>query len=502
MNLFLSIIISFISLTCFSQKQVEVIQAEFLEYDDQIADGAQRLVGFVVLEFDEVTLSCDSAYIFENNDFRAFNNIHINQGDSIHIYGDLINYSHQEETAVLKDNVIFKDKDMTLKTNYFTYNLTTDIGTYSNGGVITSTENNNNLSSENGSYSSDLETFYFKKDVVLINPEYEVNSDTLHYNNKTETAFFFGPTTILGEDSEIYCENGWYNTQTAICQFSENATITSETRVLKGDSLYYDGSKKYGEAFKNVMISDSLDKFSIQGDYGYHHQELDSSFVIGQALYIQDFGEDSLFLHADTLLSVRDSSDQNMIRAYHDVRFFKPDIQGQADSLVWLNKDSLIQLFYDPIIWNDKNQMSADSINIRMRNGHIDQLHAKKNAFIISSKGAEKYDQIKGRELIGYFMDNKLHRLDMLGNGQAVYYPIQEKNGKKTIQGVNKIDCSDIVIYMKESEIERIKFLTKPKGAMLPIIQAVDKDEKLEGFFWSIEKKPQDRESVLLDTKP
>ena len=497
MKLLISIFIILTPLLLLGQNQVEVVQGNTWEYDDAIAPGAQRLIGLVVLAFDDVTLSCDSAYVYENNNFTAFHNIHINQGDSIHLYGDQIDYTYLTESAILRDNVLFKDKDMTLKTDYLNYDLNTCIGSYSNGGDITSTENNNTLSSSSGSYDSDIEMFYFRENVILSNPEYTVKSDTLHYNNASEISYFFGPTTILGEDSEIYCENGWYNTQNEICQFSENASITSETTLLKGDSIYYDGAKKYGEAFRNVMISDSVDKFTITGEYGFHDQLNDSSFVVGKAVYIQDFEKDSLFLHADTLLAVSDSIGQNIIRAFNRVKFYKTDIQGKADSLVWLNSDSLIQMFYEPIVWNEANQMAADTISIKMKGGNVHQLLAKKNAFISSDKGAGKFDQIKGRELVGHFKNNELYKLDMLGNGQAVYYPIQEKNGLSSISSVNKIDCSDIVIFMKDSSIERIKFLTKPKGAMLPITQAVTSDEKLKDFKWHIEKRPKDQHNLF-----
>lgn len=496
------ILLCLLSSSLIAQKTVLVEQAEFLEFDDKIAEGAQRLVGYVVLSIDDVTLSCDSAYIFENKDFKAFENIHINQGDSIHLYGDDLDYVQSTNLATLQNNVLFKDNDMTLKTELMTYNLSTSIGSYFNGGIITSTANDNKLTSQSGSYDSDMDMFYFKKNVVLSNPEYTVKSDTLNYNNLSERAFFFGPTTIIGEDADIYCENGWYDTKTEICQFSENASITSESTLLKGDSLYYDGSLNYGEAFRNVLISDSLEKFTIQGNYGYHDSDKDSSFVVGKTLYIQEFETDSLFLHADTLLSIKDTADQSMIKAYHKVRFFKPDMQGKADSLVWQNTDSLIQMFNAPVVWSEESQMSADTIYIGMKDGKMHELHARKNAFIVSSKGAEKYDQIKGRELIGYFKNNDLYKLDMVGNGQAVYYPLQEKNGRQTIQGVNKIDCSDIVIYMKDSSIERIKFLTKPKGAMIPISKAVKKDEVLEGFIWIDNLRPLSKEDIFLENQP
>jgi hypothetical protein len=154
-------------------------------------------------------------------------------------------------------------------------------------------------------------------------------------------------------------------------------------------------------------------------------------------------------------------------------------------------------MFHEPIIWSEANQVAADTISVKMKDGNVHQLLAKKNAFISSDKGAGKFDQIKGKELVGHFKKNELYKIDMLGNGQAVYYPIQEKNGLSSISSVNKIDCSDIVIFVKDSHIERIKFLTKPKGAMIPINQALISDEKLKDFKWDIEKRPKDQHSLF-----
>jgi len=484
----------------FSQKEVQVLQADVMVFDQKIAPDAQRLVGFVVLELDGVTLSCDSVYLYqESNNFEAFDNVHINQGDSIHLYGDYLKYSHKKRQAILEKNVLFNDNEMTLRSNLITYDLEKSTGSYLGGGTITSTENENTLTSQIGTYDSENEMFYFKNKVKLTNPEYTVISDTLNYSNSSEIAYFFGPTTITGEDSKIYCENGWYNTQNEICQFSQNAIITTESRILKGDSIHYDGLQKIGQAFRNVSISDSLEKFIITGNYGFHHQEKDSSFVTGRALFTQEFDTDSLHLHADTLLAQKDSLKKNMIKAFHNVKFYKSDMQGKADSLIWLSTDSLLHMFTEPIVWNNQSQMTADTITISMKDEKIDQIFARKNALLITDKGANKFDQIKGRSLVGNFRENELETLTVNGNGQAIYYPAEEKDTVTIIKGVNKLDCSDIIMYLENNDIQRISFLNQPKGAFIPLKDAVPADEILEGFIWREAEKPTSVESLLIE---
>src|SRR5690606_21325348 len=156
----------------------------------------------------------------------------------------------------------------------------------------------NTLNSDIGYYHSKIETFYFRRKVVLNNPDYLVKSDTMQYNSATEVTYFFGPTTIKGDKTFIYCENGYYNTKTDQSRFGKNDKIISEKTVLTGDSMYYDGKKEYGEVFRNVTIRDTTQNYIISGNYGRHLEKSKHSLVTGRAMLMQTFEKDTLFMHA------------------------------------------------------------------------------------------------------------------------------------------------------------------------------------------------------------
>ncbi|MCK7534955.1 MAG: hypothetical protein MZV63_30155 [Marinilabiliales bacterium] len=46
------------------------------------------------------------------------------------------------------------------------------------------------------------------------------------------------------------------------------------------------------------------------------------------------------------------------------------------------------------------------------------------NAFVVSEVDTARYDQISGKNLSGYFLENKLHRIKVTGNGEAIYYVV------------------------------------------------------------------------------
>jgi lipopolysaccharide assembly outer membrane protein LptD (OstA) len=235
------------------------------------------------------TLTSDSAYFYpQDNAFDAFGNVVINQGDTLHIFSDKLNYNGNTKIAILTDNVKMVDKDATLTTNHLTYNTATRIGTYTDGGKLVNKDNT--LLSKNGYYFAFTRDSYFRYDVSLTTPDALVKTDTMRYNTGSKIAYFYGPTHIysIGKDKTpktkkndttkkdrdtLYTENGQYNTVIEQAAFGKNNLYTSGTKSLKGDSLFYDKLKGYGRAVKHVTFTDKEQKTTIKGGLGTYFKD-------------------------------------------------------------------------------------------------------------------------------------------------------------------------------------------------------------------------------------
>ncbi|HKR07252.1 MAG TPA: OstA-like protein, partial [Bacteroidia bacterium] len=424
----------------FSQKKtkVELINANTLEGDESLGKNVFRLIGNVQFKHDNVLMNCDSAYRFsDENRFDAFGNIHINQGDTVNVYGDLLKYDGNTSIAQLFNNVRMTDKKMVLTTDNLNYNTENETADYFNGGKIV--DGNNILTSTKGYYFTRDKMLFFKDSVVLNNPQYTLESDTLRYNTVTKTAFFFGPTTIdsKGKDSTlIFCEYGWYNTETERSYFSKKAFIQSKNQRLTGDSLLYDNQKGEGEAFRNVQVFDVDNKTIVNGDYAKYLGQQQQSVVTGKTMLTQIMDDDSMFLHADTLFATWDSvTNQKTYYAYHHCRIFKSDLQGKCDSLVYSSSDSTIRFYVDPVLWNNENQLTADSINLQTANSNIDRMNLYNTSFITSKVDSQRFNQVRGKNMTGFFSDNKLYRIDVTGNGQTIYYVKDKKENTERLTG-------------------------------------------------------------------
>lgn len=481
------------------KRPVEILNVDNHLFDDRISD-AERLIGNVRLRYEGALLTCDSAYKFPNGNFDAFSRVHVTKGDTLQLFGDYLSIVKGENEVVLRDNIRLIDNDMTLTTNDLVYDLNTGKARYVNGGTIVSRQNNNVLTSAIGVYTKETEFFSFRRNVVLKNPEYTIESDTLRYHNLTEIAYVEGPTVITTKESTITCKQGWFNTRSEESRFSRGAEVLSGSNILRGDSLAFDNRRNFGEVFRNVFMRDTTSSYYITGNYGWHDETALRSLVTDSALMVNIMDGDSLFLHADTLRAVPDSLNRRSVLAYRGVKFYKTDLQGKCDSLVFAEQDSTIHMFVEPILWSDENQISGKTIRLLLYDNAIHRMNIDADAFVVSEEGKDRYNQIAGRELVGLFRDSKLHRIDVDGNSQVVYYPEGSTPGSSV--GVNRADCSGLTIYVDENKITKVVMRGSPTGALHPSSKAAASDRKLDRFFWDDVNRPMNKEEIFYRPAP
>lgn len=473
-----------------SSRKINVKSANSLEFDNRTE--AQRLVGDVIFEHQGTMLYCDSAYLYPDNRMDAYSNVRI-VTDSVTATGRQLNYDGNTRIAKLSGNVVMTDPNSRLTTEYLTYDLENKTAGYTTGGKIIS--KSNELVSVFGQYRSSNRTFYFRKNVKLTNPQYIMDCDTLHYSTGNETAYFIGPTTITAKNNKIYCENGYYNTKTDKSEFGKNARFESRGQLILADTLRYDRSSGIGKARKNVSIYDTTESVTLRGDFADYNEKSGSMLISQRAEMQRPFGKDTLYLHADTLRSLLDTViDKRTIYAYHKAQFYKADFQGRCDSLTYAESDSMMRLYKDPIIWNDDNQLVADTVLIQLANDKLHTLYLIKSGFISSEVDSIHFDQIKGKTITGYFTDNELSRVLVEGNGETVYFAEDEKN---SYIGVNKAVCSRMMIHLDSSAIQSIVFYTAPEATLFPIKDLPGDEMRLKGFQWFGEVRPQNRASIF-----
>ncbi|HLN19780.1 MAG TPA: OstA-like protein [Bacteroidales bacterium] len=481
-----------------TKKRIELIYAdENVRVKDASGREVNHILGHVLFRHNDVTMKCDSAlYTPSLEQITAFSHVNIEQGDTLDLFGDYLFYDGKTEQAIVRKNVELVDKETHLYTDALDYDVRNKIARYNTGGRITNADNT--LTSVHGVYYAEEKLFHFKDDVKIVNPDYVMTADTMDYNTLTETSFFTGPTELKGDSLYLYCEKGWYDTKNEVTSIWKKALIDNRKQIVTGDSLFFNDSTGYGEAFRNVVIQDTVNKIALEGNYAWYYKQPERFLVTDKAVFIQISKNDSLFMHADTINSITvmsDTSSYRLTRAYYKCRIFSKGLQGMCDSISYSFQDSVIRFYREPILWSEENQLtSADSLAIFTKNRQAERLELYNAAFITSQVDSVRYNQIKGRTLTGYFVNNELEKVDINGNGESLYYLID----KDKIAGVNHSKCARIEAKLKDGEVVEITDFGTPEGVIDPPALKKTGELRLEGFSWLNNIRPKKKTDIFL----
>ncbi|WP_210487228.1 OstA-like protein [Rufibacter aurantiacus] len=465
------------------------VSASTLQSGRYKGEEVRRLLGNVVMRQGQTTLTSDSAYQYasDRNKLEVFGNVHITQ-PGMDATSATASYDGTRRIANMRGNVTLRDEQMTLTTPSLDYDLNAKRAYYTEVGNIVGPDYT--INSQLGTYTSEDKVLTFKKNIKYIGQNAEVVSDTMSYNTVTKVVEFFGPTTIKSPDGTLYANRGTYNTVTRESNFRGNASIKTPDYLIKGEVLTYDKTKEYYTASRNVSMTSIKDTTIITGQTALYWRARGRAKVYGSPVMRTIEKRDTMYLSADTLVSVenvKDKTKKGKLYAYHDVRIFKSDLQGLCDSLTYDQQDSTIYMSRNPRLWANKNQMTADSVILRLRNNTIDQMHMYGNSFAISIDTLDNYNQVKGRRMIARFANGKIRRIDVNGNAESLYFALQ---GDSTTMGMNRAVSSDMRMMFDEGKVQYITFLEQPDAKLIPPHELKDPDKRLKGFIWRSDEKP------------
>ena len=473
-------------------QKVILEHANTLSFDKAYLPDAQILRGDVRFRQEGMQMFCDSAYFFEtNNSLEAFGNVRMEQGDTLFVYSDFLRYNGTSKLAELRYNVKMENREVTLLTDSLNYDRLVNIGYYFEGGVLSDLENE--LTSYYGQYSPDTKKARFNDNVKLVNERYTLYSDTLHYDTNTKIADILGPSTIVSDSNTIYSSRGWYNTAEDVASLLDRSSVVSGARILTADSLFYNRNTGFGEGFVDVELQDTTRKMNLYGQYGYYNEITEYGFVTDSSWMMEFSRPDTLFMAADTLMTMPDSTFRIM-KAIQKVRMYSKQAQGVAGKALFTSRDTVLKMMNDPILWNESYQIFGDTIISYMNDSTIDWSHVKNFAFVAAYVDSMFYNQLSGKDMKGYFKDGELNKIDVSGNVQTIFYPMEKDS---VLTGQNNAEASYLTLYLKNQQMEKLIMWPSPKGTLTPIPMLKNNQLYLPDFRWYDYLRPKDRYDIF-----
>ncbi len=455
--------------------------------------------GDVIFYHDGAYMYCDSAYLYqETNSFEAFSNVMMEQGDTIFVYGDYLHYDGNTKLARLRDNIRMEDQTMTLFTDSLDYDRVSNLGYYFDGGMIVDEENE--LTSYWGQYAPDTKEALFSDSVKLVNEDYTIYSDTLKYNTETKIADILGPSRIVSDSGYIHTNRGWYNTVTEDSRLLDRSRVYSNdgTKILIGDTIYYNRLTGDGEVFGAMYLEDQERKAILRGNYGFYNEKTEFGLATDSAYAVDFSQQDSLFLHGDTLMMSTDSIYRD-IKAFYGVRIYRSDLQAISDSVHYSSRDSMIYMRGDPVLWNENNQVLGEMIDIYLNDSTVEKAHVRDYALAIQDRREEKqYNQLTGKDMTAFFRDGAIYHVLVEGSVESLYYVVEQDS---TMIGLNRMESPYFTIDIENEQITKLKGWPTVKGTTTPLSLLTPEELTLKGFAWLDYLRPMGPDDIFRDNR-
>ncbi|WP_179020387.1 OstA-like protein [Winogradskyella forsetii] len=461
-------------------------------------------------------LFCDKAVYYEDQDFiEAYSNVNMKQGDTINMVAKYLEYSGKTQLSIARGDVVLTEPQSTLKTDTLYFDRVKQQAYYKSKGTVVR-DSSGTITSQIGRYYTSTSKYQFIQDVVLVNPDYTLNTERLDFFTENGHAYLFGPSTITGETSKIYCERGFYDTNNDIGNFQRNAKIDYDNRTVEGDSLFFDHNKNFASATNNITVTDTLNNSIVKGHYAEVWRAKDSMYITKRALAITVQEKDSVYMHADTLM-VTGKPEHRITRAYYNARLYKSDLAGKSDSIHVDHKNGLTQMLNlsrfssddafaikrKPALWNIGNQMTGDTIHLisNVKTEQLDSLKVFDNAFLVSKDtlSEDGFNQIKGQRLIGLFRDNELYNVDVIKNAETIRYL---RNDENELIGIQKSKSGSINVKIIDQIVDEVRFINQIDGNIFPEDEFPNSAKRFRGFDWRGEERPMSVEDLFKDDPP
>lgn len=263
-------------------------------------------------------------------------------------------------------------------------------------------------------------------------------------------------------------------------------SATRPDKSLADDKLKPEVKKNLPDTTRITTVKDSIKINSLQKD----------SLTKAMTLSPLNLNASKATTSKDTLpaFNPADTVRTRVIKAFHNVRVYKSNLQAKSDSLFFSAADSTLRWYQDPILWSDKTQQTGDTIYVQFKQKKINTIEILQNAFIANIEtDTTKFNQIKGKVITGFFSNGEIKNLYIDGNAESMYYT---KDSKDVYNNLNQTVSARIKIIFEDKELSRVKTVKQVEGTFTPI-DKLPGESFLTGFIWKPELRPNSKEDVI-----
>jgi lipopolysaccharide export system protein LptA len=270
--------------------------------------------------------------------------------------------------------------------------------------------------------------------------------------------------------------------------FTGSVKVEDSASVLTSDRLTFWESDQRSIAVGDVRVRQLSDGTTVFGDSLINLDAEDRSVVPRAARMLQadstsDGGVDTLLVASIRMESLGGA--ERVLIASDSVRIARTDLAARCALAAFYTGADRIVLSGDPVVWHGRNQLTGDTIEIRLRDRKLHSVLVRGRAMAVSradSLRPGRFDQLTGRRITMRFADGKVQQIDAEGTATSLYYLYDDA----APNGANRSSGDRIIMDFADGQIDRIKVMRGVQGEFLPekMVNGRESENNLDGFRW------------------
>ena len=167
--------------------------------------------------------------------------------------------------------------------------------------------------------------------------------------------------------------------------------------------------------------------------------------------------------------------------AYPRARFFNKDVQGVADTIRFVELDSMLYMTRKPVVWNGERQVTGNRIDVHFNDSTADWALLPDWGMMTEHVDEDFYNQLSGRIMKAFLDDGKLTHLDVSKNVQSIFLPMENDS---TYNKLVTAEGGYLSVDITDNQLERLKIWPDVSGTVTPTFLVKKADKYLQYFKW------------------
>ncbi len=291
---------------------------------------------------------------------------------------------------------------------------------------------NATVTSERGRHYPELKHTILEGDVRGVDGSMRMFSDLGEYFGETNILIMIDNVRLIDEGLEVTCRRAEYDREEGTLILTGNVRLSDSTRVMYADSIFYDRQIETADAWRDVVIIDTSEDFSVSGAHGRFYRTTGEAIMYEHPVLVFDDHAEEEGRVTSEWMSYDMEKDAGV--AVGDVNMLKGRTRATCDSASIFNDEGFMELFGNPVARSGPSGMTGERVMLYYNDQGVEKIILPEKGRLTEAPKPESPwtgdSWIEGDSIVIHMSNDAVDSVQIFGNARAMYYPYEGDENK------------------------------------------------------------------------